>query len=102
MGRASRERSSRLAEKLGQIRETLRLSQDGILIKLGCQNSSINRSSISGYERGEREPPLLVLYAYAKLANVYLEVLVDDALNLPNIIPSYEKSLGEKNRTAAK
>ena len=99
MGRASRERPLRLAEKLRQIREALGLSQDGILIKLGYQNSTINRSSISGYELGEREPPLLVLYAYANLANVYLEVLVDDAYNLPDMIPSDEKSFGKNKRT---
>lgn len=96
MGRASRERPLRLSEKLKQIREALGLSQDGILIKLGYQNSSINRSSISGYELGDREPPLLILYAYANLANIYLEVLVDDSIDLPNIIPSDEKSLGRK------
>ena len=98
MGRASRERPLRLAEKLKQIREALGLSQDGILIKLGYQDSSINRSSISGYELGEREPPLLVLYAYSKLANIYLEVLVDDAYNLPDMIPSDERSFGKSKR----
>lgn len=102
MGRAPRERPLRLAEKLRQIREALGLSQDGILIKLGYQNSTINRSSISGYELGEREPPLLVLYAYSNLANVYLEVLVDDACNLPNIIPSEEKSFGKDKRTTVR
>lgn len=102
MGRASREKPLRLAEKLRQIREALGLSQDGILIKLGYQDSSINRSSISGFELGVREPPLLVLYAYANLANVYLEVLVDDAYNLPDMIPNDEKSFGKNKRTTVR
>lgn len=89
----------RLAKKLRQIRESLGLSQSGILIKLGFQDTNLSRSSISGYELGEREPPLLVLYAYANLANVYMDVLVDDALDLPNTIPGDEKSLGRKHRT---
>lgn len=76
----------------------LGLSQDGILIRLGFQHSSIKRNSISGYELGEREPPLLVLYAYAKTANVYLEVLIDDEIDLPDMIPAPEKSLGKRNK----
>lgn len=76
----------------------LGLSQDGMLIRLGFQHSSIKRNSISGYELGDREPPLLVLYAYAKTANVYLEVLIDDEINLPGIIPAPEKSLGRRKR----
>lgn len=96
MGRASREKPLRLSDKLKQIREALGLSQDGILIRLGYRDSNINRSSISGYELGEREPPLLVLFAYSKLANVYLEVLVDDAIDLPDLLPSEEKSFGKR------
>ena len=87
MGRASREKPLRLAEKLRQIREALGLSQDGILIKLGYQDSSINRSSISGFELGLREPPLPILLKYARLANVIVDVLIDDEVNLPDQIP---------------
>ena len=98
MGRASRQKPLRLAEKLKLIRETLGLSQDGMLIRLGLQNSSINRASISGYELGKREPPVLILYAYSKAANIFMEVLVDDEINLPDIIPSQEKNLGKRQR----
>jgi len=88
MGRAPREKSNLLAEKLQQIRKALGLSQDG----------SINRTSISGSELDKREPSLLILYAYSKVANVFMEVLVDDKIDLPDIIPSEEKSLGKKQR----
>jgi transcriptional regulator with XRE-family HTH domain len=98
MGRSSREKPERLAEKLKQIRKKLKLSQEGMLIRLGYQDSAINRSSISGYELSEREPPLLVLYSYANAANIFLEVLVDDSIDLPDMIPSPEKSLGKKKR----
>jgi transcriptional regulator with XRE-family HTH domain len=54
----------------------------------------ILNSTISHYESGEREPPLPVLLAYAKLANVYVDVLIDDELDLPEQIPSREKSSG--------
>lgn len=98
MGRAARAKPLRLAEKLRSIREALRLSQDGMLIRVGYDGSQITRVSISEYELGKREPSLLVLYAYSKAANVYLEVLVDDELDLPVLIPSTEKSTGRKKR----
>jgi transcriptional regulator with XRE-family HTH domain len=98
MGRGPRKKPLRLAAKLKLIRKSLGLSQGGILIKLKSQDQNLSTSSISGYELGDREPPLLVLYTYANLANVYMEVLVDDALDLPEIIPSDEKSFGKRNR----
>lgn len=44
---------------------------------------------------------MLVLYAYAKAANLYMEVLVDDETELPDIIPAQEKSLGKRNKNTA-
>lgn len=77
----SRRRPSprKLADKLTRIRSDLELSQTEIAARLGVDN----RASISGYERGEREPPLPVLLAYARLAGVSVEVLIDDKMNLP-------------------
>ncbi len=92
MGRYSREKPLRLAEKLKQIRTALGLSQNGILIRLGYQNTTITRVSISNYELGKCEPPLMVQYAYAILANVYMEVLIDDTIDLPAVIPGDKKS----------
>lgn len=98
MGRASRPKPVRLAEKLRHIREGLDLSQDEMLRRLGIDESSaIERSSISAYELGKREPPLQILLIYARLANVWMDVLVDDNLNLPNKIPSKSKSEGIKS-----
>lgn len=85
MGTASRlERHtpSRLAEKLRHIRLALGLSQNQMLRQLGSPEM-LQQSSISGYERGVREPPLLVLLEYARAANVYVDVLLDDELDLP-------------------
>jgi len=39
--------------------------------------------NISRFEQGLREPPLLVLLAYARAAAIPLEELVDADLNLP-------------------
>jgi len=40
-------------------------------------------TAISAYERGLREPDLLVLLRYAKVARVSTDVLIDDTRNLP-------------------
>jgi transcriptional regulator with XRE-family HTH domain len=71
-----------LASKLLQIREFLNLSQTEMLKKLGFEER-LYRSNISQYERGDREPPLLVLLNYAKVAGVTLEALIDDEAKLP-------------------
>ena len=79
------------------IRESLGLSQNGILNRLGLnEEDGLFRSSISGYELGTRIPPFNVLLAYARSANVYVEVLIDDEIDLPAKIPSKTKSEGIK------
>lgn len=87
MGRASRERPARLGEKLLQIRNAMGLSQDGMLRALGM-SEQYGRHYISGFERGEREPPLTVLLQYSKVTRVWINALVDDEVDLPKNIPS--------------
>jgi transcriptional regulator with XRE-family HTH domain len=96
MGRAARLKPARLGEKLLRIRKTLGLSQDGMVERLGVLGT-LTSASISAYELGQREPPLLVLLRYAELANVHLEVLADDRLGLPGEVSSTKKHRGLKN-----
>jgi transcriptional regulator with XRE-family HTH domain len=91
MGRVKRWRVERLPEKLLQIRLTLNLSQNELIRELDLTDK-IYQSNVSGYELGEREPPLPILLRYARLAGVYLDVLVDDKLDLPKSLPGKEKS----------
>ena len=86
MGRASRQRPQRLAEKLRQIRSAYGLSQDEMASRLAV-GEELNRNYISGFERGTREPPLPVLLRYARLAGVYVDALIDDSVDLPNKLP---------------
>ncbi len=79
MGTTKRHSPRKLAKKLKQIRARLKLSQGGIADKLGVKD----RASISMYENGKREPPLVILLAYARLAKVSVEMLIDDKLKLP-------------------
>lgn len=97
MGSGPRPKPLYLAEKLSQIRLALGLSQNKMLERLGLGEELV-RSNISKYELGTGEPPLPVLLQYARVANVYLEVLVDDELELPASLPCSEKSLGKKRK----
>jgi transcriptional regulator with XRE-family HTH domain len=98
MGRVSRPKPKRLPKKLLQIRLALDLSQGGMLYRLGL-HERLSRNSVSAYELGTSEPPLPVLLDYARIANVWMDVLVDDALDLPERIPSPTKSEGVRRRT---
>ena len=93
MGKSSRQRPARLAEKLLCIRTTLKLSQNELLAHIGF-SGQMSRNRISEFETGKYEPTLAVLLAYARAANVWLDVLVDDDLDLPKQLPSREKSGG--------
>jgi transcriptional regulator with XRE-family HTH domain len=54
----------------------------------------LTQDYISAYERGVREPPLPILLKYAQAANVYVDVLIDDKLDLPTKLPSATKHTG--------
>lgn len=86
MGRSHRPRPARLGEKLRQIRSSLGLTLDQLINLLNYKDSPLYPTNISGMERGEREPPLLLLLAYARLIGVSTDVLIDDGLELPKKI----------------
>jgi len=83
---SARPRPRRLAEKLLQIRQNLGLSQPEIVKRMGVA-AMIHYTNISKYELDRNEPPLTILLAYAKLAQVHLEVIVDDDIDLPRKLP---------------
>jgi transcriptional regulator with XRE-family HTH domain len=89
MGRNRRPQPERLALKLLRVREALDVSQAGMVDLLA--QPKLHPAHVSGYERGEREPPLPTLLAYARLAGVCLDVLVDDELDLPAKLPAKPK-----------
>lgn len=83
----------KLASKLLEIRIRLNESQNGILKRLNL-SEEFERDYVSKWERGVMEPPLHVLCAYADVANVYLDTLARDNLELPLETPSKTKSMG--------
>jgi transcriptional regulator with XRE-family HTH domain len=93
MGRGTREKPGRLGEKLTQIRDALGLSQNEMLSRMGLADR-LNRDDVSKYERGVREPSLIVMLQYARAAGVCLDALVDDDLDLPAKLPAKPKHTG--------
>ena len=87
MGRSRRPRPVRLAKKLRQIRTALGLTQQQMFERLGETKTPLYRGHIGEYETGRREVPVLVLLRYARIAGVYVDVLVDDDLDLPDVLP---------------
>jgi hypothetical protein len=76
--------------------------------RLGETKTALYPGHISLYEGGQREPPLLVLLRYARVVGVYVDVLIDDELDLPDRLPAKLKRAksiksstqmsGDKNR----
>ncbi len=96
MGRAARARPKRLPQKLSSIREALGISCEVMVERLRVlmppdNLPKIHPQNISGYEQGEREPALLTLLAYSRMADIPLETLIDDDLELPNRLPRRKK-----------
>lgn len=95
MGRYSRQKPERLAEKLLYIRKALGLSQNEMIRRLGLEEA-LTQSRISGYELGTREPSLPTLLAYARLAGISTDSLIDDEIELPRTLPKRSEKRGAK------
>ena len=83
MGRSYRSRPRKLGAKLKAVRTQLGLTQTEMVKVLAVKDEPLRASSISGYELSQREPPLLVLLKYARLAHCTMEDLVDDSIDWP-------------------
>ena len=81
----------RLGSKLRQIRLALGLTQEEML-KLLDLPSVISQSTLSAYERNAKLPPYFVLARYGDVANIWIDVLVRDSLDLPTVVPSRTKT----------
>jgi transcriptional regulator with XRE-family HTH domain len=95
MGGAKRPQPKRLPVKLRQIREALGYTQEEMARQLGLKGN-VPRSYLSRFETGEREPPLEVLLRYSQLANVWINALVDDAVDLSSKLPCNRMHAGTK------
>lgn len=96
-----RPRPVRLGEKLRAIRLGLGLSQTDLLKQLG-REESMHYGRISEYEGGKREPTLMTLLQYARVAGVHVEDIIDDELDLPDRLPGNVRYQGIKRKAASR
>jgi transcriptional regulator with XRE-family HTH domain len=95
--RSARLRSERLPEKLLKLRQYLNASQQDLTKRLNSEIKSLTkthhplqRSQVSQYERGKREPDLCVVLAYSRLGQVPMELLADDRVS----VSEFRRELG--------
>jgi transcriptional regulator with XRE-family HTH domain len=96
-----RRNPERLATKLLQIRNSLGLSQRGLIRQMGLTDD-LTQAEVSMFESGRRVPSLLVLKEYADMGGVWIDVLVSDDLDLPKDLPCNPKSVGIKRKVRPK
>jgi transcriptional regulator with XRE-family HTH domain len=83
MGSAGRIKPEKLGGKLKAIRDQFGDSFTQMAGRLSDGKVAVLRTDVSRYEKGLREPSLLILLRYAKLGKTTLDVLADDELKLP-------------------
>jgi transcriptional regulator with XRE-family HTH domain len=86
MGSEKRTQPKKLKHKLKAIRLQLDLTQEEMVkaLKKHARRERLVVGYISRFESGDREPSLAVLLAYAKIAKISTDYLIDDKLKLPN------------------
>ena len=85
-----RPRQQHLAKKLRELRRALGLSQIQLVKHMGV-DGILAYHRISEYESGRREPALWVLLAYARVAGIHVEDMIDDNRDLPEKLPGKVK-----------
>ena len=80
MGRVRRNKPLKLSHKLLAIRKRLRMSQTEMARALELK---VHYSAVSNFELGTREPDLIIVLRYARLAGIPMETIVDDQMTLP-------------------
>ena len=92
MGSASRVKPKKLAGKLLAIREYLDCTGLQLAEKLSDDQIKVQRTAIPRFEKGIREPSLIILLRYAKLVNISTDNLIDDQRELPERISASKKN----------
>jgi transcriptional regulator with XRE-family HTH domain len=103
MGRARKPRPKRLAEKLRWVRVAVfNISQEEMIRRLGYPADEVPREYVSRWELGTHEPPLEVLLRYSELCRCWINVFVDDTVDLPERLPGPGQKMHEGIRRTSK
>ena len=92
-----RPRVKNLPAKLRQIRESLGLTQVQIIERLKY-SFDLSPGMLSNIELGKCEASMPLVLAYAKLARISTDLLLDDALGLPKDLAGARKTTRRKNK----
>jgi transcriptional regulator with XRE-family HTH domain len=97
MGKAPGYKPLHLGQKIVETRRKLGLSQNGLIRHLGL-TEELFQGDISAFELGNRIPDLRTLLLLANAVGVYVDVLIDDELDLPEKLPAKPKSEGIRRK----
>lgn len=92
MGKRERQKPALLAAKLKAVRLALDLSQTEMVTQLGLEEA-LGRNHLANFESGFREPNLIVLLKYARLARITVDELIDDDLAVQTLERKIRKHL---------
>lgn len=100
MGQGSRRRPvpRLLAKKLALIRARLGVGQAEMARLLRKTPAPPDGGTISRLESGEREPNLLVLLEYARIARINAQILIDDGWSVRDVEESIPTNIGSDYR----
>jgi transcriptional regulator with XRE-family HTH domain len=88
MGRHARRKTKFLGIKLRAIRAALGGLTQNELIEYLELTDYVNQGDISAFERGDRDPDLITLKAYADALGISTDVLISDEATLPQELPA--------------
>jgi transcriptional regulator with XRE-family HTH domain len=98
MGRGARRRLNFLGIKLRALRAGLGgLTQAELIERLGLTDY-LNQGDISAFEQGRRDPDLLTLKAYADVAGISTDDLINDEAKLPSKLPAARLTTGPSGK----
>jgi len=96
MGTARRPQPKYLPAKLLRIRQAFDLTQEQMAARLQHLKPPPQPGQISRFEQGKREPSLLILLEYARMAGITIDTLADDEAELPARLPAKAWRAGVK------
>lgn len=83
MGSARRKKPEKLGQKLKAIRNRFDYSFTQMAERLSDKEVTVLRTDVSRFEKGIREPSMIVLLRYARLVGISTDVLIDDQMKSP-------------------
>jgi len=93
MGRKAQRRPKHLGEKLETIRKRLGITQAKMaeLLREHGAEDTTHSGYVAEFETGKRIPSVFTLLAYSKMADISINMLVDDELDLPKRLAARPK-----------